>query len=97
MVAASKQAYFFLGNDLLLPVFAAAILGGLRNPLGAVAGAVVIAVAETLMTNLDLGAVVGSSSWYLPLGYLPAGSFLMIALCLVWRPEGLFANPVRRV
>ena len=40
-----------MGWDLLLPVFAAAILGGLGRPYGAIAGGLIIgAIAEELST-----------------------------------------------
>jgi branched-subunit amino acid ABC-type transport system permease component len=97
IIAASKQTYVLLGSDLLLPVFAAAIVGGLRNPLGAFGGALIIAFGETLMTNLDVGAALGRQSWFLPLGYLPAASFSLIAIILLWRPEGLFTRKTRSV
>ena len=50
LMALSTGAYINLGHDLLLSVFAAAILGGLGNPMGAVAGALLIAFTETSPT-----------------------------------------------
>lgn len=85
------------GLDLLLPVFSAAILGGLGNPLGAVLGAVVIAVAETLITNVNFGPVLGADLLFLPAAYATAGSFVILVLTLLWRPRGLFVSEVKRV
>lgn len=86
-----------MGLDLLLPVFAAAILGGLGNALGAVAGALIIAVAETIITNTNLGPLIGQSVWFLPAPYAPAGSFVILVLALLVRPHGIFVNEVKRV
>ncbi|WP_188262826.1 branched-chain amino acid ABC transporter permease [Azospirillum tabaci] len=86
-----------LGMDVLLPVFAAAILGGLGNALGAVAGAVIIATAETLVTNVNLGPLVGEPLLFLPASYATAMSFLILVAALLVRPHGLFVNEVKRV
>lgn len=85
------------GLDLLLPVFSAAILGGLGNPLGAVVGAIVIAVAETLITNVNFGPMFGQDLMFLPAAYATAGSFVILVLALLLRPRGLFVNEVKRV
>lgn len=85
------------GLDLLLPVFSAAILGGLGNPLGAVMGAIVIAVAETVITNVNFGPVLGEDLLFLPAAYATAGSFVILVLTLLWRPRGLFVSEVKRV
>ena len=97
MLALSTGAHINLGNDLLLPVFAAAILGGLGNPIGAVAGAVLIALTETLVTNLNFGWAVGKSLAFLPVAYISAASFLILLLALLFKPYGLFDREVRRV
>jgi branched-chain amino acid transport system permease protein len=97
MLALSTGAHINLGHDLLLPVFAAAILGGLGNPLGAVAGAVLIALTETAVTNLNFGWMVGRDLAFLPVSYISAASFLILLLALLFKPYGLFDREVRRV
>jgi branched-chain amino acid transport system permease protein len=97
MLALSTGAHINLGYDLLLPVFAAAILGGLGNPLGAVAGAVLIALTETLVTNLNFGWLVGQDVAFLPVAYISGASFLILLLALLFKPYGLFDREVRRV
>ena len=84
--------------QLLLPIFAAAIVGGLGNPLGAIAGGFVIAFSEVTITY----------AWKKVAGYLlpawePAGlvqllstdykfavSFVILLIVLLFRPTGLF-------
>lgn len=97
LLALSTGAHINLGHDLLLPVFAAAILGGLGNPLGAVVGALLIALTETLVTNLNFGPLLGRSIAFLPVSYISAGSFLILLLALLFKPYGLFDREVRRV
>lgn len=97
LLALSTGAHINLGHDLLLPVFAAAILGGLGNPLGAVAGAALIALTETLVTNLDFAWLVGKPLAFLPVSYISAASFLILLLALLFKPYGLFDREVRRV
>ncbi|CAN7555889.1 branched-chain amino acid ABC transporter permease [Rhizobium rhizogenes] len=85
------------GLDLLLPVFSAAILGGLGNPLGAAAGAVVIALAETLITDINFGPAFGRDLLFMPAAYATAGSFVLLVVTLIWRPRGFFVSEVKRV
>ncbi|MBO9687260.1 MAG: branched-chain amino acid ABC transporter permease [Mitsuaria chitosanitabida] len=102
LLALSTGAHVNLGHDLLLPVFAAAILGGLGNPMGAVAGALLIAVTETAVTNIDFGplwrlAGADAGMVFMPVSYIGAASFLILLLALLFKPYGLFDREVRRV
>jgi branched-chain amino acid transport system permease protein/neutral amino acid transport system permease protein len=74
--------YPIMGWKLLLPVFAAAIFGGIGKPYGAVAGALVIGLAQELSTLV------------LPSAYKPAVAFALIVIMLVFRPTGLFRGQV---
>lgn len=86
-----------MGPDLILPVFAAAILGGLGNPLGAILGAAVIALTEVIAATANFGPLVGQAFLFLPVNYIGATSFAILVACLLFRPYGLFVNEVRRV
>lgn len=97
MLGMTSDAHVNLGTDLLLPVFAAAILGGLGSPLGAAAGAFLIAVAETAVTNINFGWFVGKPLAFLPVTYIGAASFLFLLGALLLKPYGLFDREVRRV
>jgi branched-chain amino acid transport system permease protein len=68
-----------MGWDLLLPIFAATILGGIGSPYGAMAGAVIIGLAEELSTP------------FIPNEYKTAVSLVLLVLVLLVRPRGLFA------
>ena len=79
-----------MGWNLLLPVFAAAILGGIGQPYGAIAGGLVIGMAEELSTYpLDRRR----RRWCRP-ATRPAIAFAIMVAMLIWRPTGLFKGRV---
>jgi branched-subunit amino acid ABC-type transport system permease component len=69
-----------LGWNYQIPIFAAAILGGLGSPTGAVVGAIVIGLAEEL------------SSLVLPINYRQIVSFAVILVLLLVRTQGLLGR-----
>ena len=69
-----------LGWELLLPAFAAMILGGIGSPGGAVAGALLMGVGQEV-----------SIAWVGP-SYKIAVSFLVLFVVLMLRPAGLFGR-----
>jgi branched-chain amino acid transport system permease protein len=85
--------------QLLLPIFAAAVVGGFGNPLGAVAGGFVIAFSEVFITysfRKVLGYVL-PAAWrpdglaqLLTTDYKVAVSFTVLVLVLLFRPTGIF-------
>ncbi len=85
--------------QLLLPIFAAAIVGGLGNPLGAIAGGFVIAFSEVMVTNAWKKIVTylvpesmapDSLLQLLSTDYKFAVSFTILIIVLLFRPTGLF-------
>lgn len=85
--------------QLLLPIFASAIVGGLGNPLGAIAGGFVIAFSEVTITyafKKVLGYLLPDSLapdtlvQLLSTDYKFAVSFLILIIVLLFRPTGLF-------
>lgn len=85
--------------QLLLPIFASAIVGGLGNPLGAIAGGFVIAFSEVLITyplKKILGYLMPDSLQpdglvqLLSTDYKFAVSFVLLVIVLLFRPTGLF-------
>jgi branched-chain amino acid transport system permease protein len=74
-------------DGILIYAFAAAVLGGLESPLGAVIGALAIGVTLNL-----LGSYV---SWITPQLLLPAAFVLMLVVLLV-KPSGLFGRTTAR-
>ena len=85
--------------QLLLPIFASAIVGGLGNPLGAIAGGFVIAFSEVTVTyawKKVLGYLMPESLepdglvQLLSTDYKLAVSFLILLIVLLFKPTGLF-------
>jgi branched-chain amino acid transport system permease protein len=94
-----KSFKAFTYFQLLLPIFAAAIVGGLGNPLGAIAGGFLIAFSEVSLTyafKRVLGHLLPESLapeglvQLLSTDYKFAVSFAILVLVLLVRPTGLF-------
>ncbi len=94
-----KSFKAFTYFQLLLPIFAAAIVGGLGNPLGAIAGGFVIAFSEVTITYAWKKVLV----YMLPESLEPDGlvqllstdykfavSFAILIIVLLFKPTGLF-------
>ncbi|MFT6075656.1 MAG: branched-chain amino acid transport system permease protein [Yoonia sp.] len=94
-----KSFKAFTYFQLLLPIFAAAIVGGLGNPLGAIAGGFVIAFSEVTITYAWKKVLV----YLMPEGLEPDGlvqllstdykfavSFAILIIVLLFKPTGLF-------
>ena len=69
-----------MGRDLVLPIFAATIVGGIGSVYGAVLGGFIVGIASNLALVI------------LPSGYSPSVPFLMILAVLLVRPNGLFGE-----
>ncbi|MFN3937173.1 MAG: branched-chain amino acid ABC transporter permease [Gemmobacter sp.] len=69
-----------MGRDLVLPIFAATIAGGIGSVHGAVLGGFLVGLAANLALMI------------LPSGYSPAVPFLIIIAVLLLRPHGLFGE-----
>jgi branched-chain amino acid transport system permease protein len=79
---------------VLIYAFAAAVLGGIDSPLGAVVGGLTVGVLLNLLGYLSQYDAV---SWFTEELRLPA-ALLIILVVLVVRPQGIFGRPeVKRV
>ena len=78
-IGLTVQVRPLLGFDLLLPLFAAVILGGIGSVYGALAGSLVVGIAESLAVPL-----VGAE-------YRAAVAFVVLLVVLVLRPAGIVA------
>lgn len=82
--------------QILLPIFAASIVGGLGNPVGAVAGGFIVAFSEVAVTYpwKKVAAYLGLQSdgllQLLSTEYKFAVSFMILIVVLLFRPTGLF-------
>ena len=89
--------------QLLLPMFAAAILGGIGQPVGAIVGAAIVAFSEVTVTYVWKKFL----HYLLPEPWQPDGlaqllstdykfavSFVILVLVLLLRPSGIFRGRV---
>ncbi len=85
--------------QLLLPIFASAIVGGLGSPLGAIAGGFVIAFSEVTLTyawKKVLGYALPDSlapdslMQFISTDYKYAVSFAILVIVLLFKPTGIF-------
>ncbi|MBT3557164.1 MAG: branched-chain amino acid ABC transporter permease [Rhodospirillales bacterium] len=89
--------------QLLLPMFASAIVGGIGNPVGAIVGGFVIAFSEVIITYAYKKFLI----YAVPPGWAPDGlmqllstdykfavSFMILVLVLLIRPTGIFKGKV---
>jgi branched-chain amino acid transport system permease protein len=94
-----KSFKAFTYFQLLLPIFASAVVGGLGNPLGAIAGGFVIAFSEVTVTY----AWKKVAGYVLPESLAPEGllqlmgtdykfavSFAILVIVLLIKPTGIF-------
>lgn len=84
-----------LGFNLLLPVFAAAIVGGLGSVKGAIVAAYGLSLIEAIVLRIDFGDIIHGAS-YIAVSYRPAVGFVLLILVLAIRPQGLMGRKVRR-
>jgi branched-chain amino acid transport system permease protein len=91
-----------LAFNIVLPIFAAAIVGGLGQAYGAIAGGFLLGFAETLGV-FNWSTILKPMSWVLPdwivippdLALVPTEykltvSFVILVITLLWRPTGIF-------
>ena len=71
-----------MGGPLLIRAFAAALLGGLGNLVGAVVG------------GLSLGVIENLAGGYIDTSLVDVSPFVLIILVLLLRPQGLFGRKV---
>ena len=79
---ADTQIWPMTGWDVILPMFAVAILGGIGNFYGAIAAAFIIGLAENV-------GVVGLTMLGLSTTYRIGIAFLILIITLIVRPQGL--------
>ena len=97
----SYRPFVYFNN--MLPIFAAAIVGGIGNPFGAVVGGYVIAFSEIMITYAYKKFFVyilpepfepSSLVQLLSTDYKFAVSFTILVIVLLIRPSGIFKGRV---
>jgi branched-chain amino acid transport system permease protein len=78
VISPISMTQYDMGTGLAIKGFAAAILGGLGNPLAGLAGGLLVGLAEAFSVSV------------LPAAYKDATAFAILLLVLFLRPHGLF-------
>ena len=80
LYGATTQLQPEMGFELLLPIFAAVVLGGIGDAFGALAGGIL------------LGVVIEWSTMFVDPGWKSAVGFVVLILVLIIRPQGIFGK-----
>jgi len=80
LYGATTQLQPEMGFELLLPLFAAVVVGGIGDAFGALAGGIL------------LGVVIEWSTLFIDPGLKLAVGFIVLILVLVIRPQGIFGK-----
>ena len=80
MLGLQAEVRFDAGFRLLLPLFAAMILGGIGNPWGALIGGLTVGIAQEVSTQ------------WINTGLKPGVPFVIVIVVLLLRPRGLFGQ-----
>ncbi len=106
MLAMDVQLKPDLAYNILLPIFAATIVGGIGQPYGAIAGGYLIGFAETLAVFnfsvllrpfrdlLPAGFEIPASLAMVPTEYRLVVPFFILVAVLIYRPTGIFKGRV---
>jgi branched-chain amino acid transport system permease protein len=81
VISPITMTHYEMGAPLAIKGFAAAILGGMGNPMAAVAGGLIVGVLEAFAVCT------------LPAAYNDVAAFAVLLLVLFVRPHGLFGRP----
>lgn len=99
LIAADTQLSPSMGFEMVIPVFAAAILGGLGNPYGAFVGALIIGLAENFGVSFDFGKIFNlgglikvGGHFYIPSSFKPGIGFVILIITLLIKPSGIFGS-----
>lgn len=82
MLALQSQLRFNAGFTLIVPLFAATILGGIGNPIGAFLGGMIVGISQEVSTE------------WINTGLKPGVPFLILILMLLVRPRGLLGSNI---
>jgi len=81
VISPMSMTHYEMGPGLAIKGFAAAILGGLGNPMAAVFGGLTVGLLESFSVSV------------IPSAFKDVAAFAVLVLMLFVRPHGLFGQP----
>jgi branched-subunit amino acid ABC-type transport system permease component len=92
LIALETQLRPVLGQFIIMPMFAAATVGGLGSVYGAIAGALVMAVTQNIALGINFGPLVGQPLLLIKAGYKDAIALAVLVFTLLFKPEGILGT-----
>ncbi len=86
-----QQVYFYMGSLVGTRAWTAAIIGGIGNIMGAFVGGLLLGMLETIGAGylpIITGGRIGAE-------YTSVFAFILLILMLIFRPQGIFGEPVK--
>jgi len=83
-----------MGWLMILPIFAAVILGGIGNPYGAIAGALVIGISQNLVITCPVSLSQELQKYCIGTDYKLGVGLVIMILVLLFKPQGLFKGTI---
>jgi neutral amino acid transport system permease protein len=83
-----------MGWLMILPIFAAVILGGIGNPYGAIAGALVIGISQNLVITCPASLSQELQKYCIGTDYKLGVGLVILILVLLFKPQGLFKGTI---
>ncbi len=95
-IAWDTQLDPYFGFNLIIPVFCVVLIGGVGSFYGAIAGALIIGLAENVAVDLNLAPLLAplglagtGDDISLSSSYKPAVAYILVVLLLLLRPSGI--------
>ncbi len=98
LIGLNTQVKPDMGLGLIIETFAAAIVGGIGSPYGAILGAALVGFAENVGLSINWSPVLSalgidnSGYTYIPTGYKAVLAFGLLIITLLLRPQGLLGT-----
>jgi branched-subunit amino acid ABC-type transport system permease component len=90
LVAWDTQLDPYLGFVYVIPVFSVVLIGGVGSVYGAIAAALLVAMAQSFIVAFDLSSLIpGAPALRFPVAYKAAVIYGAVVLLLMLRPSGL--------
>ncbi len=81
-----------MGWNILIPIFVAVVVAGVGDIWGAMVGAMIIGVAQEMLTGVLQNLFNSLNIDVLMTAYKPAIAFVLMVIVLLFRPQGIFGT-----